>query len=58
MKQRLPNALERTAGVAGSFTNNFAGLTNIVTTGSMTNYLDVGAATNVPAFYYRVRLVP
>ena len=23
-----------------------------------TNYLDVGAATNFPAFYYRVRLVP
>jgi hypothetical protein len=52
------NALERTAGVAGSFTNNFTVLTNIVTTGTSTNVLDVGAATNVPAFYYRVRLVP
>jgi hypothetical protein len=52
------NALERTAGVAGSFTNNFAGITNIVTTGTSTNYVDIGAATNVPAFFYRVRLVP
>ena len=52
------NTLERTAGLAGSFNNNFTGLTNIVTTGTTTNYLDVGAATNVPAFYYRVRLVP
>ena len=53
------NALERTAGVAGSFaTNGFASITNIITTGSVTNYLDMGAATNVPALYYRVRLVP
>jgi hypothetical protein len=52
------NALESTAGVAGSFTNNYSVLTNIVTTGSVTNYLDLGAATNVPSFYYRVRLVP
>ncbi len=52
------NALERTAGVAGSFTNNFTGLTNIITAGTTTNVLDLGAATNAPAFYYRVRLVP
>ena len=53
------NAVERTAGAAGSFaTNNFAGITNIITTGTTTNYLDIGAATNLPAFYYRVRLVP
>ncbi len=54
------NALERTVGAAGSFaTNNFAAIftvTNAV--GGVTNYLDLGAATNVPAFYYRVRLVP
>ena len=59
MKRRLPDTLERTAGAAGSFSNNFAfifGVTN--TTGSVKNYLDIGAATNVPAFYYRVRLVP
>jgi hypothetical protein len=28
------------------------------TTGTVTNYLDVGAATNAPASVYRVRLVP
>ncbi len=26
--------------------------------GTTTNYLDTGAATNAPARYYRVRLVP
>jgi T5SS/PEP-CTERM-associated repeat protein len=52
------NVLERTASVAGSFTNDFTGLTNIVTTGTVTNYLDMGAATNTPSLYYRVRLVP
>jgi hypothetical protein len=34
---------------------------NLVVTGngdSITNYLDVGAATNTPGRYYRVRLVP
>jgi hypothetical protein len=53
------NALERSAGVAGSFSNNFTAIfiaTN--TAAGTTNYVDVGAATNVPAFYYRVRLVP
>jgi PKD repeat protein len=54
------NALERTAGSAGSFaTNDFAAIfTATNTVGPVTNYLDSGAATNVPAFYYRVRLVP
>lgn len=54
------NALERTAGAAGSFaTNNFAAIFTVTNTvGTVTNYLDLGAATNVPAFYYRVRLVP
>jgi hypothetical protein len=55
------NALQATAGGAGGdFTNNFAidifTVTNTV--GTTTNYLDVGGATNVPAYYYRVRLVP
>ena len=54
------NALERTAGAAGSFaTNAFAAIftvTNIV--GTTINYLDVEAGTNIPTFYYRVRLVP
>jgi hypothetical protein len=48
------NALQR----SGTITGGFAGITNIVTTGTTTNFLDPGAATNVPAFFYRVRLVP
>ena len=40
-------------------TNNFAAIFTVTNTvGTTTNYLDIGAATNVPAFYYRVRLVP
>jgi len=53
------NALERTEGVNGGFFNNFAAIFTVTNTvGTVTNYLDIGAATNVPAFYYRVRLVP
>ena len=55
------NALQRTAGgVRGSYnTNNFTSIfTATNTVGTTTNYLDVGAATNTPARYYRVRLVP
>jgi PKD repeat protein len=43
----------------GGYSNNFTDLfivTNAI--GPVTNYLDIGAATNVPARYYRVRLVP
>ncbi len=55
------NALQRTTGDAnGNYsTNNFAAIftvTNAV--GSVTNYLDVDAATNRPSLFYRVRLVP
>jgi fibronectin-binding autotransporter adhesin len=55
------NALQATARTGnGSYsTNNFAAIftvTNAVTT--VTNYLDVGGATNTPSRYYRVRLVP
>jgi hypothetical protein len=54
------NALQRTAGVGGSFaTNNFATIFTITnTTSTVTNHLDSGAATNGPSLYYRVRLVP
>jgi hypothetical protein len=54
------NALERSAGDAGGrYSNNFATIFTVTNTvGSTTNYLDVGAATNFPARYYRVRLVP
>jgi hypothetical protein len=55
------NALQRTTGDAsGSYsTNNFAAIFSVTnTTGTITNYTDLGAATNSPARYYRVRLVP
>jgi len=55
------NELQATTGAAGGTysTNNFVAIftvTNAV--GSVTNYLDVGGATNTPARFYRVRLVP
>lgn len=43
----------------GGLSNNFNDIftvTNLVST--VTNYLDVGAATNFPTRYYRVRLLP
>lgn len=54
----MTNAVESTPNPGGSY-SNISG--NIVITGTglaMTNYLDAGAATNTPANYYRVRLVP
>jgi hypothetical protein len=55
------NALQVTSGTGdGSYqTNSFANLFTITNTvGILTNYLDVGGATNKPTRYYRVRLVP
>ena len=55
------NTLERTAGDGtGNFiTDNFTAIFTVTNTaGTTTNYLDIGAVTNIPAFYYRVRLVP
>jgi hypothetical protein len=55
------NALQGTPGAAdGSYaTNGFADIFTVTnTTGIATNYLDPGAATNIPSRYYRVRLVP
>ena len=55
------NALQRgTGGPGGSYsTNNFTTIFTVTNTlGTTTNYLDLGAATNGPARYYRVRLVP
>ncbi len=55
------NALQWTAGTGdGSYqTNAFTDLFIVTnTTGTATNYLDIGGATNFPARYYRVRLVP
>ena len=52
------NALQATNG-GGYGTNGFADIFTVTNTlGTVTNYLDVGGATNVPARYYRVRLVP
>ena len=55
------NALQATVGGAnGSYnTNNFAAIFTVTNSvGTTTNYVDVGGATNAPARYYRVRLVP
>ena len=47
---------------SGSYTNNFSDLSPTVlipgTSLGTTNYLGVGVATNSPARYYRIRLVP
>lgn len=52
------NALQRAGG--GDYnTSGFADIFVITnTTNTVTNFLDSGAATNWPACYYRVRLVP
>jgi uncharacterized repeat protein (TIGR03803 family) len=55
------NILQVTPGEAdGSYsTNNYVDLSsNIILTGTTTNYLDVGGATNTPSRFYRVLLVP
>lgn len=59
------NIVQVTSGGAdGSYsTDNFADIldSQTIVTGSgdaITNYLDLSAATNFPARYYRVRLVP
>ncbi|HUI08025.1 MAG TPA: cellulase family glycosylhydrolase [Verrucomicrobiae bacterium] len=59
------NALQAvSAGAGGSYTNEFEdvlGAEQIIISGSgdtTTNYVDVGAATNRPSRFYRVRLVP
>jgi fibronectin-binding autotransporter adhesin len=59
------NALQVTVPAAnGSYSTNFADLTtppHIITIGSadvITNVVDPGGATNTPARFYRVRLVP
>jgi hypothetical protein len=52
------NIVQVSAGTdaSGSFsTNGFTDLTNIVVTTATTNFWDVGAATNSPARYYRIR---
>jgi hypothetical protein len=51
------NALQATVG--GYATNGFTDIFAVTNTaGTTTNYLDIGGATNGPARFYRVRLVP
>jgi glycosidase len=54
------NALQVAAGGdGGHYTNSFSDIFIITnTTGTVTNYLDAGGATNAVSRYYRVRLVP
>ena len=55
------NALQATSGdfSGGYNTNDFSDIFTVTNTvGTVTNYLDLGAATNGPTRYYRVRLVP
>jgi hypothetical protein len=57
------NALQvSSGGIHGSYnTNGFSDIfivTNNTTAGSVTNYLDIGGATNKPSRYYRARLAP
>jgi hypothetical protein len=57
------NAVQATAGDGtGGYATNFVDIgapVIIATSGdAMTNYTDVGGATNSPSRYYRVRLVP
>lgn len=50
------NALQRTTN--GSLSTNFIDIFTNLATGSVTNYLDIGAVTNFPTRFYRVRHVP
>ena len=54
------NALQVAPGDAyGAYSNNFIDLFGVTNTvGATNNYLDASAATNFPARYYRIRLVP
>jgi hypothetical protein len=57
------NVVQVNAGLPdGSYSTNFSDLSGlIVISGSgdaVTNYLDAGGATNVPARYYQIRLGP
>ncbi len=54
------NVLQAANGTAdGGYSNNFTDIFTVTNTiSTVTNYLDVGAATNFPARYYRVRLLP
>lgn len=56
------NALQvSSGGPHGAYTNSFTDLfivTNNTIAGSLTNYLDIGGATNIPSRFYRARFSP
>jgi len=56
------NVVQATRGVSGNYSNSFTDLSPIIVPNGdgliSANYTDVGGATNKPARYYRVRLVP
>jgi hypothetical protein len=53
------NVLQVSTGTAGSYASNFTDIFTVTNTVStVTNYLDIGGATNTPSRYYHVRLVP
>jgi hypothetical protein len=57
----LTNVLQAATDPTGNYTNISPNLIIIGTTNSddvVTNYVEVGATTNFPSRYYRVRLVP
>jgi len=53
------NALQVGTGTGGSYATNFTDIFTVTnTTSTVTNFLDLGGATNKPSRYYRVRLAP
>jgi PKD repeat protein len=57
------NVVQETAGLPdGSYATNFLDLSPLIVISgngdAITNYLDIGGATNIPARYYRIRLQP
>jgi hypothetical protein len=56
------NVVQATSGTSGSYSNNFTDISPIIVpSGSgltSRSYTDIGGATNMPARYYRIRLVP
>ena len=56
------NRVQAVTGTSGNYPNNFSNLSPIIVPNggdlTSTNYLDMGAATNFPARYYRVRVGP
>jgi beta-glucanase (GH16 family) len=54
----MTNAVESAPDFGGSFSNISGNIVIMGTGVTTTNYLDAGAATNTPANYYRIRLVP